>query len=144
MFYDAYDRIKKERGMTDYQVSQATGISRSTISSWKNSGCTPSFPTVQKLADLFEVDINELSYIDIHESHTEIYEKFRDMQKDIEEKEEFYKVIEYMKKYRVLKDTMLYGGILLESENKKDSESTLQFLEAYLNALKAMNKKGEN
>lgn len=55
MFYDVYARLCKERGVSPTKAGGEMGISRSTISGWKNGGRTPTGTTLQKVADYFGV-----------------------------------------------------------------------------------------
>ena len=58
--YEKYAALRDERGLTDYKVSQDTGISTATLSSWKNNKYTPKLDKLQILADYFGVSIEEL------------------------------------------------------------------------------------
>ena len=53
--YEYFERLLQARGVTAYQVSKATGISSSTLSSWKTRGTRPSAKTLEKLANYFNV-----------------------------------------------------------------------------------------
>ncbi len=56
--YARYAKLRDKKGMTDYRVSQETGISTATLSSWKNGKYTPKYEKLKKLADYFGVTIN--------------------------------------------------------------------------------------
>ena len=58
--YKVYERLRNERGMTDYQVSQETGISTATLSSWKTGRYTPKVDKLLKIAKLFGVTVSDL------------------------------------------------------------------------------------
>ena len=58
--YEAYARLRDQRGMTDYQVCQETGIAPSTLSSWKTGRYTPKIDKMVKIAKLFCVSIDDL------------------------------------------------------------------------------------
>lgn len=56
--YQNYSYYRTLRGKSDYQVSQETGISRSTLSDWKNNRHEPLTKTLYKIAENLGVDIN--------------------------------------------------------------------------------------
>ena len=58
--YKAYARLRDERGMTDYQVSQETGIAASTLSNWKAGRYTPKIDKMLLIAKLFNVTVTDL------------------------------------------------------------------------------------
>ena len=58
--YETYERLRNERGLTDYRVAVETGIAKSTFSDWKNNRSKPKVDKLKKIADLFEVSIEEL------------------------------------------------------------------------------------
>lgn len=58
--YKVYERLRNERGMTDYQVSQETGISTATLSSWKTGRYTPKVDKLLLIAKLFNVTVTDL------------------------------------------------------------------------------------
>lgn len=58
--YKVYERLRNERGMTDSQVSQETGISRATLSSWKTGRYTPKVDKLLLIAKLFNVTVTDL------------------------------------------------------------------------------------
>ena len=53
-------RLMEERNMTAYAISKQTGISQAAISQWLNGKNGASVTSLQKLADCFEIPINEL------------------------------------------------------------------------------------
>lgn len=53
-------QLMKEQNMTAYTLSKKTGISQATIGQWLNGKNGASVTSLQKLADCFEVPINEL------------------------------------------------------------------------------------
>lgn len=59
--YDVFERLCKERNVTAYQVSKATGITTATISSWKTGRYTPKQDKLQKIAEYFGVTIEYLT-----------------------------------------------------------------------------------
>jgi len=58
--YNVYTKLRDERGVTDYRVAKATGVSASTLSEWKEKskhGVNPKLVTLSKLADYFGVSV---------------------------------------------------------------------------------------
>lgn len=58
--YKIYEKLRDARGSTDYQVAKEVGLSRSTLSDWKNGEHTPSLETLKKLSAYFNVSIDYL------------------------------------------------------------------------------------
>ena len=55
--YDKFEALLKERGVTAYQVSKATGIATSTLTEWKNGTYKPKVEKMMLIADFFEVPL---------------------------------------------------------------------------------------
>lgn len=60
MFYDRFNELCNEKGVTPVQLRKELGISQSTVASWKSRGLTPKGITLQRLADYFGVSVNYL------------------------------------------------------------------------------------
>ena len=58
--YKKFEALRDKEGKTNYQVSVESGVSRSTLSEWKDGKHAPELPTLAKLADYFKVSIEEL------------------------------------------------------------------------------------
>ena len=58
--YEKYVALRDKKGVTDYKVSEATKITKSTFSDWKTGRSKPKVDKLQKLADYFGVPITEL------------------------------------------------------------------------------------
>lgn len=56
--YEKYVELRDSRGISDYRVSEDTGITKSTFSDWKNGRSNPKIEKLKILADYFNVDIN--------------------------------------------------------------------------------------
>lgn len=110
-------------------ICDKTGVSKYSMSQYFNGVHAMSNVNAKKISDVYGVDPLWLMGFDVP-----MYKQKEDG---------FDKAIEYMKKHKVLYDIMLAGGQLLEVE-EKDNESTLKLLEAYYNALTALNQKGKN
>ena len=55
--YEKYVTLRDQKGVTDYKVSEATGITKSTFSDWKSDRSKPKVDKLQKLANYFGVSI---------------------------------------------------------------------------------------
>lgn len=58
--YEIFERLCRERGVTAYRVSEATGIKTSSLSGWKAGKFTPKQDKLKKIADYFGVSIEYL------------------------------------------------------------------------------------
>lgn len=58
--YDIFERLCKERGVSEYRVGEATGIKGSTFYGWKTGKYTPKQDKLQKIADYFGVTVDYL------------------------------------------------------------------------------------
>lgn len=56
--YEIFEKLLQKFGVTAYQVSKATGISQSTLSSWKTRGNVISGDKLQKIANYFGVSVD--------------------------------------------------------------------------------------
>lgn len=57
MKYEVYAELRDKKGVSDYRVSQETGITKSTFSDWKSGRSNPKIEKIKKLADYFGVPI---------------------------------------------------------------------------------------
>ena len=55
--YDVVEKILKEKGITAYQVSLATGLSPSVFSDWKRGKSKPKADKLQIISEFLEVPI---------------------------------------------------------------------------------------
>ena len=60
MFYDIYKNLCQSIGKSPTAVSVELGISRGTVSNWKNKGAVPSGEILQKIAEYFDVSADYL------------------------------------------------------------------------------------
>lgn len=63
--YKIYEKLRKERGLTNYAVAAKTGIPESSLYDWeqrsrKNPRAAMSIEAIAKIADLFEVSLDTL------------------------------------------------------------------------------------
>jgi len=63
--YQKYAKIRDSKGLTDYRVSQISGVSRSNLSDWKLGRTTPKRQTLQRIADALGVPLSELMELSI-------------------------------------------------------------------------------
>lgn len=55
--YEKYVKLRDEKGVTDYRVSEDTKITKSTFSDWKYGRSNPKIDKLKILADYFGVSI---------------------------------------------------------------------------------------
>lgn len=55
--YNKYAKLRDEKRVTDYRVSEETGITKSTFSDWKSGRSKPKVDKLKILADYFGVSI---------------------------------------------------------------------------------------
>ena len=60
-FKDELRRLRKQDGLTQAALAKRLGISKSTISMYECGRREPDFETLEAIADLFNVDMNELT-----------------------------------------------------------------------------------
>lgn len=56
--YEKYVKLRDEKGLSDYRVSEITGIPKSTFSDWKTGRSSPKIEKLKKIADCFEVTVD--------------------------------------------------------------------------------------
>lgn len=55
--YQKYKQLRDEKGVSDYRVAEATGITKSTFSDWKTGWSKPKFNKLLILAKYFGVPV---------------------------------------------------------------------------------------
>ena len=55
--YCVYDKIRSDKGLTDYAVATKAGITPSTLSDWKNGLYTPKMEKLSLIASVLEVPL---------------------------------------------------------------------------------------
>lgn len=58
--YSIFESLLKDKNITAYRVSKATGIATSTLTNWKNGVYTPKVDKLKKIADYFGVSLEYL------------------------------------------------------------------------------------
>ena len=93
MFSDELRKLRKEHKLTQQQLADKLGLSKSCISMYENGNREPDFETEELIADFFNVDINTLrgnsNRSEISLSDHEIalvlsYRKNKEMQKSVD------------------------------------------------------------
>lgn len=59
-FYENFERLCTEKGITPTQVAKDNGIRQSVVAMWKNRGSTPRYNTAKKIAEYFGVSVDYL------------------------------------------------------------------------------------
>lgn len=59
-FAEVLRRLRRQEGMTQPQLAQRLGVSRSTISMYERGEREPDFALLQRIADLFQTDTDQL------------------------------------------------------------------------------------
>lgn len=59
-FKNVFKRLRTSTGLTQAEMAQKLGISKSTISMYENGNREPDFETLEMIADFFNVDIDYL------------------------------------------------------------------------------------
>lgn len=55
--YQKYKQLRDKKGVSDYRVAEATGITKSTFSDWKTGRSKPKFNKLLILAKYFGVPV---------------------------------------------------------------------------------------
>lgn len=58
--YAKYVKLRDAKGVSDANVSNATGIPRSTFTDWKSGRSNPKLEKLLKIAKFFEVSVEDL------------------------------------------------------------------------------------
>ena len=51
---------RQERGWTEYQLAERSGLPQSTISSWYRKNMVPTVPSLEKVCDAFGITLSQL------------------------------------------------------------------------------------
>lgn len=51
--------LRNQRGWTEYQLSEMSGLTQSTISSWYRKGMLPSIPSLEKICLAFGITLSQ-------------------------------------------------------------------------------------
>ena len=53
-------KYREERGWTEYQLSEHSGLPQSTISSWYRKNLIPTIPSLEKICSAFGITLSQL------------------------------------------------------------------------------------
>lgn len=56
----AITRYREERGWTEYQLAEHSGLPQSTISSWYRKNMVPTIPSLEKICSAFGITLSQL------------------------------------------------------------------------------------
>lgn len=56
----AITRYREERGWTEYQLAERSGLPQSTISSWYRKHMVPTIPSLEKICAAFGITLSQL------------------------------------------------------------------------------------
>lgn len=140
--YEIFEQLLKERNLTAYKVSKATGVSTATLTSWKQGKYTPKDDKLQKIAKFLGVTLEYLKGIDDYEEVCPICQK-RYSPNDPVQVEEHNKYHD-----RYLNATHKYGELLFFKEREAlkrssyeiindESSDDIELIAAYENLYKA-------
>lgn len=59
--YDVYEKLRNEKGLSNAEVSRATGVSTATLSQWKTGKYTPKMDKLEKIAAFLAVPVEYLA-----------------------------------------------------------------------------------
>ena len=76
-FSNTLAALRKERGLSQQQLSEKTGLSRSAIGMYETGKREPDMETLKALAEFFHVDMNTLTTGDSNSEMSELLEALR-------------------------------------------------------------------
>ena len=56
----AITKYREERGWTEYQLAEHSGLPQSTISSWYRRNVVPAIPSLEKICNAFGITLSQL------------------------------------------------------------------------------------
>lgn len=56
---DKITQLRLERGWSEYQLSEKSGLTQSTISSWYRKNMLPTIPSLSKICDAFGISLSQ-------------------------------------------------------------------------------------
>lgn len=123
--YKFFEALLKERGVTAYQVSKATGISTGSLTDWKKGRSQPKVDKLQKIADFFGVSVDYLL-----NGETEKPAVPKDDEPDVKE------TLSDMAKRAAQGALLMYDGEPLDAETQRAFEASLRVVIATLEGRK--------
>lgn len=78
---------REERGWTEYQLAEHSGLPQSTISSWYRKNMVPSIPSLEKICIAFGITLSQLfaegdSPVSLTESQKKLLERWSKLSED--------------------------------------------------------------
>ena len=72
---------RKERGWTEYQLAERSGLPQSTISSWYRKNMMPTLPSLEKICTAFGITLSQLfaegdALVSLTESQQKLLERW--------------------------------------------------------------------
>lgn len=120
--YERYAKIRDSQGLTDYKVSKLAGIKgTATISNWKSGKYEPKFKTMQAIANVLNVEINDFVECD-KENYESKVAKYGEMLGEFYKKNgtnELVNVVVNLDENNLLK-VIEYAKLLLGAEKKSN------------------------
>ena len=88
MFYEKYQKLCHQKGLSPFAVARDLGISSRTQGNWK-SGSEPRVGTLKRIADYFNVDVSYFYHDDIKSNDDKLVENFIDeLKRDLTDDEQ--------------------------------------------------------
>lgn len=80
-------RYREERGWTEYQLAEHSGLPQSTISSWYRKNMVPTIPSLEKICVAFGITLSQLfaegdSPISLTDSQKELLSRWARLSKE--------------------------------------------------------------
>ena len=86
----AISSYREERGWTEYQLAERSGLPQSTISSWYRKNLVPTVPSLEKICQAFGITLSQLfaegdAPVALSESQRALLEQWDKLTKDQQE-----------------------------------------------------------
>ena len=83
----AISTYRKDRGWTEYQLAEKSGLPQSTVSSWYKKGLFPTVPSLEKICAAFGITMSQLfsegdDPVTLTPSQKELLDKWASLSKD--------------------------------------------------------------
>ncbi len=80
-------RYREERGWTEYQLAERSGLPQSTISSWYRKDMVPTVPSLEKICNAFGITLSQLfagtgDAVMLTDAQTQLLERFSKLTKE--------------------------------------------------------------
>ena len=80
-------KYREERGWTEYQLAERSGLPQSTISSWYRKNMIPTVPSLEKICTAFGITLSQLfaegdSVVSLTSSQQKLLERWSRLRKD--------------------------------------------------------------